>query len=98
VGASNDGHHLNLNTFVLGDQLVMTPTFMGSEPVVARVGGYKGTRVFAAEEGASHALMGALSDGERQQATSWAWPRAKAERDETRRNRCVHSAFREHRH
>ena len=37
-----DGHHLNLNCFVLGDQLVLTPTFMGSEPVLARFGKYAG--------------------------------------------------------
>ena len=64
-----DGHHLNINCFVLGDQLVMTPTFMGSEPVLARFGQYKGTRVFAAEEEQGYALMRALSMGERQQAT-----------------------------
>ncbi|MGA7262238.1 MAG: DUF3500 domain-containing protein, partial [Stellaceae bacterium] len=33
-----DGHHLNVNCFVLGDQLVLTPNFMGSEPVLARFG------------------------------------------------------------
>jgi len=64
-----DGHHLNINCFVLGDQLVMTPTFMGSEPVLARFGQYKGTRVFATEEEQGYALMRALSVGERQQAT-----------------------------
>src|SRR5262249_37057025 len=37
-----DGHHLNVNCLVLGDQMVMTPTFMGSEPVLARFGRYKG--------------------------------------------------------
>ena len=58
-----DGHHLNLNCFVLGDQLVLTPTFMGSEPVLARFGKYAGTRVFAAEEEQGHALMRALSRG-----------------------------------
>jgi hypothetical protein len=63
-----DGHHLNVNCFVLGDQLVMTPTFMGSEPVLARFGKYKGTRVFAAEEEQGYALMRALSVDERQQA------------------------------
>ena len=31
-----DGHHLIINYFVLGDQVVMTPTFWGSEPVTAR--------------------------------------------------------------
>ncbi len=28
-----DGHHLIVNCFVLGDQMVLTPNFMGSEPV-----------------------------------------------------------------
>jgi hypothetical protein len=64
-----DGHHLNINCFVLGDQLVMTPSFMGSEPVLARFGKYQGTRVFAAEEEQGYALMRALSVDERQQAT-----------------------------
>ena len=64
-----DGHHLNLNCFVLGDQLVMTPAFMGSEPVLARFGKYAGTRVFAAEEEQGHALMRALSSEERRRAT-----------------------------
>ena len=64
-----DGHHLNVNCFVLGDQLVMTPAFMGSEPVLARFGKYAGTRVFAAEEEHGHALMSVLSSDERQRAT-----------------------------
>jgi hypothetical protein len=64
-----DGHHLNLNCFVLGDQLVLTPAFMGSEPVLARFGKHKGTRVFAAEEERGYALMRALSPEERRQAT-----------------------------
>ena len=64
-----DGHHLNLNCFMLGDQLVMTPAFMGSEPVLARFGKFAGTRVFAAEEEQGHALMRSLSSDERQRAT-----------------------------
>jgi len=56
-----DGHHLNINCFVLGDQLVLTPGFMGSEPVLARSGKYAGTRVFAAEEEQGFALMRSLS-------------------------------------
>jgi hypothetical protein len=54
---------------VLGDQLVMTPSFMGSEPVLARFGKHQGTRVFAAEEEQGYALMRSLSAGERQRAT-----------------------------
>lgn len=64
-----DGHHLNLNCFVLGDQLVLTPAFMGSEPVLARFGKYRGTRVFAEEEERGYGLMRALSADERRQAT-----------------------------
>ena len=64
-----DGHHLNVNCFVLGDQLVVTPNFMGSEPVLARFGKYQGTRVFAAEEERGYALMRALSAEARQRAT-----------------------------
>ena len=33
-----DGHHLIVNYFVLGDQVVMTPTFMGAEPARAMSG------------------------------------------------------------
>ncbi len=39
-----DGHHLIINCFVLGDQIVMTPNFLGSEPVFAKSGKYAGTR------------------------------------------------------
>jgi Protein of unknown function (DUF3500) len=63
-----DGHHLNINCFVLGDQLVMTPTFMGSEPVTAAFGKYAGTRVFHVEEAKGFALMRALTPAQQQHA------------------------------
>ena len=65
-----DGHHLNVNCFVLGDQLVLTPNFMGSEPVLARFGKYAGTRVFGAEEEQGFALMRSFSLEERLRAIS----------------------------
>ena len=37
-----DGHHAVINYFVLGDQVVMTPFFAGSEPVRATTGKYAG--------------------------------------------------------
>ncbi len=40
-----DGHHLIINYFVLGDQVVMTPMFLGAEPVHRTRGKYAGTRV-----------------------------------------------------
>ena len=47
------GITLIINYFVLGDQVVMTPTFVGSEPVIATSGKYKGTSILQdrAEQG-----------------------------------------------
>ncbi len=56
-----DGHHLVINYFVLGDQVVMTPTFLGSEPTYAAGGKYASTRVFQDEEARGLALMQSLS-------------------------------------
>ena len=56
-----DGHHLIVNCFILGDQLVLTPLFMGSEPVLAESGKYAGTAVFRAEESGGLVMMRALS-------------------------------------
>ena len=64
-----DGHHLIVNCFVLGDQMVLTPNFMGSEPVVAESGKHAGTRVLAAEESQGLALMRALEPVQRARAT-----------------------------
>ena len=55
-----DGHHLNVNYFVLGDQVVMTPTFMGSEPVRATSGRYAGTVVLQAEQDRGLAMVRSL--------------------------------------
>jgi hypothetical protein len=63
-----DGHHLIVNCLVLGDQIVMTPCFMGSEPVVAPSGRFVGTSVFEEEEARGYTLMQALTP--EQQATA----------------------------
>jgi hypothetical protein len=60
-----DGHHLIVNCFVLGDQVVMTPMFMGSEPVAIDEGRYAGTRVFEAEERQGLTLVRGLTDAQR---------------------------------
>lgn len=64
-----EGHHLIVNYFVLGDQVVMTPTFMGSEPVVAESGKYAGTTVLQPEQDKGLAFMRALDPGQQQKAT-----------------------------
>ncbi|HVG72807.1 MAG TPA: DUF3500 domain-containing protein [Vicinamibacterales bacterium] len=60
-----EGHHLVINYFVLGDQVVMTPTFMGAEPVTATSGKFQGTTVLSEEQGKALALFMALNTAQR---------------------------------
>ena len=45
-----EGNHLVINYFVLGDQVVMTPTCLDSEPATATTGEYQGTEVLQNEQ------------------------------------------------
>jgi hypothetical protein len=63
-----DGHHLIVNYFVLGDQVVMTPTFTGSEPVIAHSGKYKGVAVLQDEQNKGLAMINALDEAQRKKA------------------------------
>jgi hypothetical protein len=56
-----DGHHLNLHCFVLEDQLVLTPAFLGTEPCYASSGPYAGTRMFEDEERNGLTMVRSLS-------------------------------------
>ena len=64
-----DGHHLIVNYFVLADQVVMTPSFMGSEPVTVDSGKYAGTAVLQQEQNRGLAFMRALSADQQKAAT-----------------------------
>jgi len=44
------GHHLIITCFILGEQMTLTPTFMGAEPRRVDEGKYAGTVVFEDEE------------------------------------------------
>jgi hypothetical protein len=63
-----DGHHLIINYVVLGDQIVVTPTFLGAEPVHAASGKYAGLRVFKGDEDRGLALARTLSQAQRGKA------------------------------
>lgn len=63
-----DGHHVIINYFVLGDQVVMSPVFMGSEPVEAKDGKFKGTIVMQDEQNKGLQLMSALDPQQRKAA------------------------------
>ena len=65
-----DDHHLVINYFVLGDQVVMTATFMGSEPVSAESGRYAGTVVLQREQDLGLAFVRSLTPEQRLLAVS----------------------------
>jgi hypothetical protein len=63
-----DGHHAIVNYFVLADQVVMTPLFAGSEPVIATSGKYAGTSILQDEQTRGLAMVNALSEPQRGKA------------------------------
>jgi hypothetical protein len=63
-----DGHHLNVNYFVMGDLVVMTPAFWGSEPTVAKAGKYAGTAILEDEQEQGLAMVRALTGEQRSKA------------------------------
>lgn len=62
------GHHSIINYFVLGDQVVMTPFFVGSEPVRAPSGKYKGLVILQQEQNDGLEMVRALPEAQRKQA------------------------------
>ncbi len=71
MGWQLDGHHINLHCFVLGDQMVFTPAFLGAEPCHIKSGELAGLRVFEGEERNGLAMVRSLeiSDGQRRLLT-----------------------------
>lgn len=63
-----DGHHVIINYFVLGDQVVMTPLFVGSEPVIAKAGKYQGLSILQDEQDKGLELLKSLNETQRKQA------------------------------
>jgi hypothetical protein len=81
-----DGHHLVINYFVMGNQVVMSPTFWGSEPVRLETGRYAGVEVLQEEQSIGLAFMESLSPDQRRIAT--------LDTDKTRDNQLA-AAFRD---
>ena len=68
-GFQLDGHHLIINYFVLGDQVVMTPAFWGGEPVVTEYGRYAGNAILQEEQNLGLDLMQSMSNSQLLEAT-----------------------------
>ena len=62
------GWQLDVNYFVLADQVVMTPAFWGSEPAVATSGKYAGTSILTDEQERGLDMVRALTPEQRHAA------------------------------
>jgi hypothetical protein len=62
------GHHLSINCVFIGNQMVLSPCFLGSEPTHADTGPFAGTRVFDEHFNRGLALINALDADQRQRA------------------------------
>lgn len=67
-GWQMDGHHLIINYFVVGDQVVMTPLFIGSEPVIAETGKYKGISIMQDEQNMGLKMLRSLDETQKKEA------------------------------
>jgi len=63
-----EGHHLVINCFVLGDQVVLTPLSLGAGPRAGRAGSRAATDVLRQEEAGGLEMLRALSDAQRSMA------------------------------
>ncbi|WP_433443491.1 DUF3500 domain-containing protein [Nonomuraea sp. CA-141351] len=63
-----DGHHVSVNCVFVGNQMTLTPTFLGAEPVVAESGKYAGTTAFRREEAVGQRLFTSLTSEQRDRA------------------------------
>ena len=67
-GWSFYGHHLCLNVFLLGQQIIVAPFFTGAEPNMIDDGPYKGTRILEIEERLGLEVMQSLSEIDQKKA------------------------------
>jgi hypothetical protein len=62
------GHHLVLNGFVLGDDVIVSPVFMGAEMVELDEGRFVGIKAFVDEHERGLEMVRSLSDAQQDQA------------------------------
>jgi hypothetical protein len=60
-----DGHHLVLNFFFLGDQVVASPLFLGAEPVVTDTGKYSGNSLLQEQQDSGAEFFQSLDEAQR---------------------------------
>lgn len=61
------GHHLCMNCLVIGQQMVVSPVFMGAEPNIIDEGPESGTELFTKQEAAALTIIASLDKATRAQ-------------------------------
>jgi hypothetical protein len=64
-GLNFGGHHIALNVTCRGDQVVMSPYFVGTDPSEVKSGKYAGLRVLSKEEDYGFMLVNSLSEAQK---------------------------------
>jgi hypothetical protein len=67
-GFSFSGHHLGINLTVLGEEISLTPLFLGTDPAEVQMTKYAGWRVLSKEEDFGFLLLNSLTEEQKSQA------------------------------
>lgn len=62
------GHHLLLTCYFVGDQMVMTPAFLGAEPTIIDEGPYAGMSLFERDRELGMTMLHVLGDAQQDEA------------------------------
>lgn len=63
-----EGHHISLNVAISGDDVAVTPSFVGVKPSPVPSGPLTGLRILRTEEDSARALLKSMSTAQQQQA------------------------------
>jgi hypothetical protein len=68
-GLKFEGHHISINLSVVGDNISLTPLFLGTDPAEVTISKYSGLRVLSKEEDYGLLLINSLNEEQKQIAT-----------------------------
>jgi hypothetical protein len=68
-GLKFEGHHISINLSAVGDQVSLTPLFLGTDPAEVTITKYAGLRVLSKEEDYGLLLINSLREEQKQIAT-----------------------------
>ena len=67
-GLKFEGHHISINLSIYGDEIRLTPLFLGTDPSEVQITKYSGLRVLSKEEDYAFQLINSLSEEQKKMA------------------------------